>query len=510
MATRRDELNAYSFARRRTVAAFLQPSPHGSEEAAPRPLKTVAPSLVVGLLVVVGFGFWGILKPTAPKGWDTPAQKVIVGDESTTRYVVLKTDGEPQLHPVLNLASARLLLDPEKFEVIKVKESALDNSGMTLGSTIGIPYAPDRLPSPADAGKPKTWALCETPGGGTDRTARRAVLVVNQDKPREAALVGGRNRLRDDEAMYIQVPGGAEYLVTDRGFTFLLGGPDWKQNPELVNTLRQVIFGASAQPQRVDADFLATLNNVPGATIDFPRLDGIGGPSTAPGLGREHAKVGLVLKANDDQYVVQPDRVVRVTDFMAKLLLNSPQARSLYSGSPEAVSVNVSEVTSARAGETFREELGWPEKEVTQANTQDENDGRRVACSVYSGVDDKLTKRPAMTMWAGKNFPRDVAQSGTNTYVSPGSGLFYKAYDGTDKRIGSIFLVTDTGLRYSVPTTGDSDSGGAAKQDDAVGVVQTKLGYAKNSPVPVPRIWSDLLSSGPTLDVGGAKQAQGS
>ena len=48
MASRRDELNAYTFAKRRTVAAFLQPSPTGSEEGAPRPLRAVLPGAIVG------------------------------------------------------------------------------------------------------------------------------------------------------------------------------------------------------------------------------------------------------------------------------------------------------------------------------------------------------------------------------------------------------------------------------------------------------------------------------
>ena len=44
MASRRDELNAYTFAKRRMLAAFLQPSPDGSEEGAPRPLRGVFPA----------------------------------------------------------------------------------------------------------------------------------------------------------------------------------------------------------------------------------------------------------------------------------------------------------------------------------------------------------------------------------------------------------------------------------------------------------------------------------
>ncbi len=151
MASRRDELNAYSFARKRTNAAFLKPLPNGSIESAPRPLKAVLPSVLVGVLILVGFGACGILKPVAPKGWDEVGKNVIVGDESTTRYVVLSSkdaNGKDQklLHPVLNLASAKLLLDP-KFQVVKVKESELDGK-LAHGPAVGIPYAPDRLPGP--------------------------------------------------------------------------------------------------------------------------------------------------------------------------------------------------------------------------------------------------------------------------------------------------------------------------------------------------------------------------
>src|SRR5690606_38552096 len=90
MASRRDELNAYNFARKRTVASFLKPLPNGSVESAPRPLRTVVPSMVLGMLILAGFGACGIIKPAAPKGWDNVGEKVIVGDKSTTRYVVLE------------------------------------------------------------------------------------------------------------------------------------------------------------------------------------------------------------------------------------------------------------------------------------------------------------------------------------------------------------------------------------------------------------------------------------
>lgn len=75
MASRRDELNAYTFAKRRTVAAFLQPSATGTEEGAPRPLRAVLPGVVTAAVVLAAFGAWGMFKPTAPKGWDAPAPR---------------------------------------------------------------------------------------------------------------------------------------------------------------------------------------------------------------------------------------------------------------------------------------------------------------------------------------------------------------------------------------------------------------------------------------------------
>ncbi|GAA3216573.1 hypothetical protein GCM10020256_18950 [Streptomyces thermocoprophilus] len=127
MASRRDELNAYTFAKRRTLASFLQPSPSGSEEGAPKPLSALVPGLVVGVVILAVFGAIGMFSPTAPKGWDAPGEHVIVASKSTTRYVVLKTGKQTQLHPVLNMASARLLLDPDKNSVITVDEKVLDS-----------------------------------------------------------------------------------------------------------------------------------------------------------------------------------------------------------------------------------------------------------------------------------------------------------------------------------------------------------------------------------------------
>ncbi|WP_189277031.1 type VII secretion protein EccB, partial [Kitasatospora griseola] len=151
MASRRDELNAYTFARKRMVGAFLQPGGGGNDEDAPRPIRAVLPSFVIGAVVVAGFGMWGVIKPSAPPNWDN-GKFILQGKSSTTRYVILpdpKTN-QPTLHQVLNMSSARLVLS-EGATVQTVADDVLDKYPRR-GPAIGIPYAPDKLPKGDDAG----------------------------------------------------------------------------------------------------------------------------------------------------------------------------------------------------------------------------------------------------------------------------------------------------------------------------------------------------------------------
>ncbi|GGZ39419.1 type VII secretion protein EccB [Streptomyces poonensis] len=518
MATRRDELNAYSFARRRTVAAFLQPSPHGSEEAAPRPLKTILPSLGVATLIVVGFGAWGMLSPTAPKGWDQEGKNILVGSESTTRYVLVKTKGEekPSLHPVLNLASAKLLLNGESPKVMKIKESVLDESKYAMGATVGIPFAPDRLPSSKDAETAKVWALCEAPG--EDEQPVRATYVLDQDDY-TGLLHKGKKELNQTQALYVEAPAegsetGPRYMVTSDGRAYIMGGKDWKFRTEAgMKTLERAIFGDGVTPQKVSAEFVKTLNVV--GDVDFPDMAGdAGAQANVEGLDPNYSKVGLVLEApsgiKTQKYIVLKDRVQPVSDFTAQLWLRSEGVNGLYGGeNPEPVKVKFTDVQPAD-GE-WQSEKNWPSQPVTAANTHWETGGNKVSCSIWHGEDDEYTGLPKMTVWTSREYPKDVAQSGSSTYVSPGSGLLFKKITGTDAGGGNSYLVTDTGLRYSVPARNDSQVTGGEKADaQQTNTAQVRLGYGKIRPVSVSAAWADLLAAGPELSSGNAQQAQGS
>ncbi|MEV8308905.1 type VII secretion protein EccB [Streptomyces flavidovirens] len=522
MATRRDELAAYTFARKRTVAAFLAPSPGGSDEGAPRPIRTVMPSLAVGVVLVIGFIAWGVLKPSAPKGWDKPGEHIIVDSDSTTRYVVIKDKGAngkevATLHPVLNYASAKLLLDKGKGSVIEVPGKEIDKSGIPHGATLGIPYAPDRLPTKEDAEKEKTWAVCERPAPGSNASIDRAVFVLDGDDAKSVNKNTGKVDAR--EALYVvDTRTKLEYLVDGKGNRFLLGGTSGLDVTRMAQ-LRAAVIGSAADPQPVSTEWLQTLNQ--GGVIAFPTVPSSGQPTGVEGLPEEAGTVGRVLKAQDAQgdryYVVLEDRVAPVTPFVANLLKSSPSAKQAYGGErPTDIKADTSAIIEANEGEAdgFYDDKGWPHTVPQQANPAATATGeaRTTSCSVYDGTIG-ADGRPKLGAWAGTTYPKKVIADSLNAYVSSGSGLLFREVAGSAQGGGGWYLLTDTGLRYSLPSNNDTAAEKSSPQqgDDAseTDKARTRLGYEKvSSAAIVPQSWAEFIPKGPMLDTGSAAQPQ--
>lgn len=505
MASRRDELNAYTFAKKRLLAAFLQPTPSGTEEGAPRPLRAVVPGVIIGVVILAGFGAWGMFKPKAPEGWDNVAENVIIGSKSTTLYVVLKTDGEKQLHPVLNLASAKLLLNPGKSELIEVDEETLDSGEIPHGATIGIPYAPDRLPEAKEATKQKTWAVCTQPGGGG--SVQQAVFVLAD---REKSEVGGENELRGGEVMYVEGPDGKRFIVDGGGTSYPLA-PD----PLLYRTLV-----GTTEPQQVSGDWLRTLHQAD--IVRFPAIPGVGNPANVPGsLDSEASRIGMVLKAQSgsgpQHYVVLENAVRPITPFMADLLLSSKESLPLdQRGTAREVSPGAIVPGAIVPDDTVYGDRNWPTKKARTVNSTQSS--RDTLCNVLHGVDKDAGTD--LSTWAGKNYPKQLPNGATSAYVTPGSGLLFRQFKGGAVGTGGVFLATDTGLRYAVQGNKDSgqDDAGIGESDEKKeqqtreegNRAQIRLGYKDADPVPVPATWSTFLPTGPRLSTTAARQPQGS
>ncbi|MFF2144682.1 type VII secretion protein EccB [Kitasatospora sp. NPDC058190] len=555
MASRRDELNAYTFARKRTVGAFLLPSGGGSDEDAPRPVKAVLPSVLVGALVVAGFGVWGVFKPAAPLQWDS-GKNIIQGKQSTTRYVVLTDpDGKTKrLHQVLNMSSARLVL-PADAKVVVVDDGVLDRYP-NHGPTIGIPYAPDKLPSKDNASQSMKWSVCDRPGSDDKQeTVNQAVFVA---AGQDAATLAAKDRvLGQDQLMLVQQAddqqisaapapgqpsaGGAKmYLVDAQGRKHEIGSPqsDDKERKALVTA----VFGPNAVPQRVKREWLDTL--VPATPITFPQLKETAdsqGPNSQVELGNQaDRRVGRLVHYQDRRYVVGKDRLYLITPFQEELIRQNPANQMLYKydqdKKPRSDEMTPDEQskfnTDTRLPGTADD---WPLKSGAPVNNwQDRQDARLVVCSTFDGLAED-GRTPKRSVWAGPAYPAPYNNGAGAAYVTPGHGLFYRAMDNGTGGSGTDFLITETGLRYAVPSNGDggrptaSPSAGQSgspkppttqpstsnpdgqptqNPDDQPGGNQARLGYPNLQPLPVPQQWSNLVPAGPPLTAKSAAQPQ--
>ena len=120
------------------------------------PLRTQSRAVLVGALVlvtgIVGCFLFSLIRPSGSAGDDA-----ILADRDTAALYVRLGD---QLHPVLNLASARLIAGRPDNPAL-VKSSELDQ--FARGNMLGIPGAPERMV--ANQTRDAFWTVCDAATG---------------------------------------------------------------------------------------------------------------------------------------------------------------------------------------------------------------------------------------------------------------------------------------------------------------------------------------------------------
>lgn len=186
MATKKELIEAQGFSRRRLLSAFTGGAPGGKELEPAKPLRAVTAGIALTAMVLLGGLFYGMLRPGLPQGWEN--NRLIVATDTGARYV--SVDGA--LHPVINTASARLLIPEKEFSVISTDKSTL--SGIEIGAPIGILGAPDDLPDPSSL-QNSGWTAC------VDEEHDAAVSIAA--KPIATAQPGAGAVVRRDEDLFV-------------------------------------------------------------------------------------------------------------------------------------------------------------------------------------------------------------------------------------------------------------------------------------------------------------------
>ncbi len=428
------------------------------------PMRSQSRALAVGVvLAVLGLAACGVLAVLRPQN-KIGDHVVLVAEGSGAMFVVL---GDT-VHPVLNLASARLVAG-EAAEPAIVADDQL--AAGPRGALVGIPGAPSALPYATD-GRGRTWTVCDRADGtGVTTSVLAGDPVLGADAgrlgPGEALLLRGRNAVTylvyDGKRAVVDLGDGA----VARAFA-LVGVPARAAGEALLDAIPEV-------PE-----------------IAPPRIDGSGGRPAVAALADR--VIGSVVQLKQGQatqyYVVLRDGVQQVGAATADLIRAADSK-----GSPDMETIAPDVLSRVPTVQTLPVST-FPRTTPSIVAPAD----RPVACLSWHPVGEPGGRDGSgaeLSVLTGRSLPlaadaRPVPPAradgpGPNVdaaYLAPGSGAFVQTTGilADSSRRDSLFYVADTGVRYGVA---DAESARALGFDAA----------------PEPAPWSivSLLAPGPVL-----------
>lgn len=474
--TTRLQRSGYKFLVRRQEQAFIRRDVRGL--ANPLSAQNSAVSIgvfLIGLSLVIGL-LISILKPRPDRSFNS-----IITTQSGGMYVMYggsPDSPEARLHPVTNLASARLIVgNPDDASV--VKDATLEK--IPRGPLMGIPSAPNNLS--AHSQDPATWTVCDH----RDSKSDLSLTTVGQVS---TTLIAGKDML-DTHAHEL----GANQAILVRSST----SPDtlWlvygDHRAEIGRQDYATHSALGLTPSKIDSAIVLTGSLVDAIdvypTLTIPFLDNRGRVSSAvPG----HV-IGDILTLGDskggrDSYVVADGGVQRVTSVIASLLVNT--------GSRQTVEVNPDKVTTL------------PEVQVIDLNRYPDRipdiiKPATVCFSWSKGRQDTTAQTRILTGDAVPMNPdkrdevvsllkpgKGVTQANVSL-MEPGKGWYVRVTGSSVSSVSAeqLLYLDDTGTRYFI----SPDSKGS--YDPVVGA----LGLNWQIPMPIPWSICKLYMQGSTL-----------
>ncbi|MDM4721475.1 type VII secretion protein EccB [Micromonospora sp. WMMA1363] len=460
MPDTRDQLHAHQFVADRLVSALVG----GDPDVLDRPMRRSGVGgtigLVLALVVTAGFGIYGLVAGGRGLEWQEPGS-IIVERETGTRYLFL----DDTLRPVLNYSSALLAVSDDRATVRIVSRASL--AKVPHGRPIGIPGAPDALPD-KDAMSGGPWLVCTARRGPVTAPSGQAGVVVSLDEGWPAEPVP------EERAVLVSV-GRETYLA-------------WRDRRMRIRDQRTLVALGyrSVTPMSVSAAWLNAL--AAGPDLAAPQVTGRGEAGVP--LDGKSTRVGQVFTVRmaggtTEHYLMRRDGLVPITATHLALLLADQRIAQLNPDGPRPV--NVAAVAPAAKATTASAE----EHPRTPPRPVEGLDGAREVCVQLSfdrdqgGVGRLVTvpaDRPAAARSTATDATRD-SRLADRIQVPPGGGALVVGQSAPGVETGTVYLITDLGVKYPL----------------AGGEVVDALGYAQSPRVPVPTTVLTMFTTGPAL-----------
>ncbi|HUO39189.1 MAG TPA: type VII secretion protein EccB [Mycobacterium sp.] len=431
------------------------------------PLRRQGRALTVGALLgavlIAGAFVLSMLKPAGVTG----AHPVLSERSSDALFVVVNE----QLHPVLNLASARLIVGkPENPTPVKSNE--IDK--YPLGNTLGIPGAPSRITqSPA---RDARWIVCDALAGPNPGTT----IIVGDAVPGP----GHAAPLAQSSAML---------ATDDAGATWLIWG-DKRSRIDLDNAAVSAAVGINLDtpaPRPIDRQLLNLIPESPPLVVPF--IGNASGPPRFvwPAPGAAPVVGSVVVDHEDNQlryFAVTAEGLQPVSPVIAAML----RADNAY-GLIEPPALTPDQVAKAPIAHPIAVD-NYPTTPLTVIDPATEP----VSCGQWV----KLAGSPtsSLTLLAGQSLPVStdtkpvpLAAAGPGTarrvVIPKGAGYFVQVtgQQPQSSTQEAMFWVSDLGVRYGLEAAQNQSASPAA----ALGMTA--------DPLPVPWSVLTLFAPGPTL-----------
>ncbi|UFS95433.1 type VII secretion protein EccB [Nocardia huaxiensis] len=460
--TTRAQVNGYRFLLRRLDHALVRRDVRMLHDPMRSQLRSLMVGAVLGVLVVAGAAIMAFLRPQGAIG----DAKIVMGKDSGALYVFYtdKQTKETRLHPVLNLASARLISGSAENPT-SVKDSKL--TSQPRGALLGIPGAPAALPGTAQ-GDRSDWTLCDTAelsitGSAAASTGVRTTVLATEPE------LSDRIRAFTREEAVLAKRGDKTYLLYD--------GKRAEVDPN-DSVIARALGLTGLRPRPVSTGLLDAA--VPVQPLTLPTVPEAGKPG--PGKLSEVPVGGIVSVAGVGRdaastlYVVLADGVQRIGDFTAEVLrtANSQGMREIkdvppdvLTGMPVLHSLPLDHFPAVaprilRADDSPVTCLNWSKQHTSDAGEVDGEAGR-ATLTFFAGTRLPLPDSAAPVPLATADGVGDRIDA---AYLRPGSGEYLQT-TGTapgSPRLGSLFYVAENGIRYGVPDAATGELLGLGKK----------------------------------------------
>jgi type VII secretion protein EccB len=473
MPSRQDQLQSYQFSVQRVVAALVTHDSDPAQSPFRRSVAATMGGVLVAVIALAGAVVFALLGGGDTKKWQDDTT-VFIENDTGAKYVYVKEDG--QLHPMLNFASALLVANATARTHKPISRKSVANAN--LGPQLGIPGAPDSLPTRGDL-VTEPWTLCSQRDTGT--TTATSLLTVGGNATGGQLLTVPKQGSAD--ALLISTSSTRQYLVYN----------NYRHRILQPQTALTALNASGQQPIRVAA---ALANALPaGVDVRPLTIANRGQPSTA----LRGVKIGQIYTAAapgglHEYAVAFADGVTDISEVQANLLLADPQTAAAVG--QQTITVNTAQYSALPRSKVVLS--GQTGDAALPATTPNLIGTAQSVCVTVPNAADRVTR---VVVDAAAPVNANVVTTASSTAagtvladriaVPRGHGVLVGAVASPDAPADSdaLSLVTDAGLRYPV-----------ADRD-----ILAKLGYAGVTPVRMPAELVAMVPAGPPLDPAAAR-----